>query len=225
MRPLYMYMYSETQPWDSHSLLVNFHYRKWWEKTPIQTMFTEFTVATSTIMAVSRRTWKHHHLPVIACLYCIHAWIESPLILFRSWGYTRLSYQYTYMSGLWWLLGRPVAKMYYSVLHCFWSSLIIPTKLSNYKPRHIYHRITVIVLSVCVSTCICLLPWNLPTSLVHVLEIRFLQFCSVSFHGKYFIQEFWHHLLVTSAFLASWWAFEGQKRQWWLLFNSKGLYS
>ncbi len=51
-----------------------------------------------------------------------------------------------------------------------------------------------------------------------LMAFRLYELCGFSW--KCFDQEFWHHLLVTAAFLA----FDGQKRQYWLPFNSKGIY-
>ena len=39
---------------------------------------------------------------------------------------------------------------------------------------------------------------------------------------KHFVWKLWHHLLVTTA---PWQAFDGQKRQYWPLFNSKSVYA
>ena len=83
-------------------------------------------------------------------------------------------------------------------------------------------------LSICLSVCLSvyLLPWNLlHTSFicweqgVKGLFMVFSRFLSCGFSWKCFVQKFWHHLPITTAVLASWWAPDGQKRQWWLLFN------
>ena len=42
---------------------------------------------------------------------------------------------------------------------------------------------------------------------------------SCGFSWKRFIQKFWYDLPIAIAFLASWWAPEGQKRQQWLFFQ------
>jgi hypothetical protein len=51
-----------------------------------------------------------------------------------------------------------------------------------------------------------------------LVAFRLYELCGFSW--KRFDQEFWRHLLVTASFFA----FDGQKRQYWLLFNSKGIY-
>ena len=89
--------------------------------------------------------------------------------------------------------------------------------------------VTVVVLCVCVCVCVCLsVTTKSAAYLVFTSQTKFymvlygvFKVLPFGFPRKCFIQEFWHHLLVTAAFLAPWWAFDGQTRQWWLLFNSE----
>ena len=89
-----------------------------------------------------------------------------------------------------------------------------------------HHRVTVIIfcVCVCVSLSVYLLPRNLlPTSVLRRKQsfmgffMMFSTFLPFGFPWKRFVQEFWCHLLVTATFLAPWRAFDGQKRQRWLL--------
>ena len=52
----------------------------------------------------------------------------------------------------------------------------------------------------------------------HISLLYVERYCRLLFlsHWK---PKFWNHLQITTAFPASWWASDGQKRQRWLLFN------
>ena len=87
-------------------------------------------------------------------------------------------------------------------------------------------RVTVIVLCVCLSVCLSV-PTKSALYLIFTSRTKFyrllngvLMFLLCGFYWKRFVQEFWHHLLVTATFLAPWLPFDGQTRQRWLVFNS-----
>ena len=104
----------------------------------------------------------------------------------------------------------------------------------NHNPRHVPQGYGSRSVCVCLSVCLSLLPQNqLPTLLVpHFYVARkfyralygVFNVFTVRLSLKHFVQEFWHYLPVTAAFLAPWQAFNEQTRQQWLLFNSKSVY-
>ena len=87
-------------------------------------------------------------------------------------------------------------------------------------------RVTVVILCVCVCVCMCvcvcylascyILRWKSATIRLSVLLSMYVvcEFC-----WKCFVQKFWQDLLITSAFCASWWTLDEQKRKQWLLFE------
>ena len=92
--------------------------------------------------------------------------------------------------------------------HFLYFMSLMPPLFIN--PRHMRRGVMVIVLSVCV--CVCLLGRNLLaayrifTSTIGFFMV-FSRFLLCGFRWKCFVQEFWCHLLVTTAFLPPWWAF------------------
>ena len=79
----------------------------------------------------------------------------------------------------------------------------------------------------CMSVCLCICyhaNCYIPNFFVEIqVSLGFLccfqRMHCVDFHWKRFVQKFWWHLLITSAFSASWPALSGQTRQRWLLFK------
>ena len=67
--------------------------------------------------------------------------------------------------------------------------------------------VCVCVYLVCVSVCYHT-SWYIPCLYIvnKVPSGSLWRFQDCSFHWKRFVQKFWHHLLTTSSFLASWWA-------------------
>ena len=91
-------------------------------------------------------------------------------------------------------------------------------------------RVTVVFLvclfSVCVyyraSCYILFVRWKSGAIRLSVLISTYYVLCG--FHWKCFVQKLWQHLLITSAFFTSWLAFNGQKRQRWLIFKKTSVW-
>ena len=54
--------------------------------------------------------------------------------------------------------------------------------------------------------------------------VSFPTYAMCGFRWKHFVQKFWWHLLITSAFLAYWQTLNGQNRQRWLLLKMNWVY-
>ena len=89
---------------------------------------------------------------------------------------------------------------------------------------HALGGVTVVVLSVCLSVCYNKICWILLWKQGVILWC-FQGFYHLASRWKSFVQKFWRHLPISTAFLASWRAPNGQKGQRWLIFNVKSVHS
>ena len=93
------------------------------------------------------------------------------------------------------------------------SRYVIPGKCIIVNPQHM--RCTVVILTVCLSVITKSAAYLIYTSKTRYHRVLYGVFkvfvmCLLL---KCFVQKFWHHLLITTAFLATKRAPDGQKRQ------------